>query len=349
MVVFQSISTDCSSGRLRFGIAVVVCLVALLSVPSFGAPVPCPVTDCPPFPREQDQLWTISTRDLCCSDDVGAKTLELKYSRYRDGVWQASSEKQFRESDNPRVRTVFLVHGHWTSHSEAQTIGTTITRLMVDSSTDPRPLRFVIWSWPATPSEAVRIIVNARIKAERSDLEAYLLADLLNRNDPRAPVSLIGFSLGARIISGALHLLSGGSIDSCCTGHVKLPDRAAAPDRRVRAVLLASTMDSDWLLPGERFSGTLGQMQHLLLLNNRCDRILKRYPRMVCSRRHGPQALGITGLYLDDLSEKDRAKIDQYDVCSLIGKSHKIRNYYCSDEVMSLVRRATLICHGIKD
>ena len=72
-------------------------------------------------------------------------------------------------------------------------------------------LRFVIWSWP---SDKIKGPLNdIRTKAWRTDTDGYYLGWFLQRMHPQSDIGLIGFSYGARIVSGALHVLAGGELD----------------------------------------------------------------------------------------------------------------------------------------
>ncbi len=149
-----------------------------------------------------------------------------------------------------------------------------------------RPFRFVIFSWPAERLDA-GTRDDAQCKAVRSDAQSYYLAWLINHMHRGVPLDLIGFSFGARAVTGALELLGGG----CVAGQV-LPDRTPG-HTPIRAMLVAAALDSDWLLPAHRHGLALGQVERMLVSVNPLDRALHFYPRLY--GRGGPEALGSCG------------------------------------------------------
>jgi hypothetical protein len=193
-----------------------------------------------------------------------------------------------------------------------------------------RPLRFIIWSWP---SDAIRgPVQDARVKADRTVPAAYYLAWFVDKLNPEAPLGLWGHSFGARIITGALHVLGGGHLH----GTPSLI-RTNEPRAQANVVLAAAAVDNDWLLAGHAHSLALSQVDRLLLLNNRCDPVLKRYHRLY-HRRACQLALGYAGLPAGLLDVDARSKVQQVDVCCQIGHEHALAGYLCSSNLMALVR-----------
>ena len=134
----------------------------------------------------------------------------LDYWRLDDRCqWVAADAKTFRASDDPAVPTVVSIHGNRTDADDAVEKGWNIYQSIRAQS--DRPLRYVIWSWPAD-REFRRNGPDVRLKAAYSDVEAWYLAQWLAQFRPGVRVSLIGHSFGPRIITGALHLLAGGQL-----------------------------------------------------------------------------------------------------------------------------------------
>jgi hypothetical protein len=173
---------------------------------------------------------------------------------------------------------------------------------------------------------------DVRVKAQRAHFEAYYLARFLSELHPDAPTSLIGSSFGARVITGALHLLNGGRLDS-----YQLPRGARHSPARV--VLMAAALHREWLLPGEYHGRAFAQTDEMLLLYNTCDRVLRRYHLL--DKRTRPEALGFSGLPASPASGH-REQVAQMDVCRTIGGSHRERWYFSSPALMDLARRYLL-------
>jgi hypothetical protein len=105
-----------------------------------------------------------------------------------------------------------------------------------------------------------------------------------------------------------------------------------------RVALLAAAVDNDWLLPGRRHGQALSQVEQLLLLNNGCDRVLKRYHWL---EHDGDQALGFTGMAGVRLLGDDVSKVRQLNVCSIVGKQHDWTNYFDAPSVAARIRGLT--------
>jgi hypothetical protein len=153
------------------------------------------------------------------------------------------------------------------------------------------------------------------------------VAWLINRTRPGVPLDLIGFSFGARVVTGSLELLGGG----CLAGQV-LPDRTPghAP---IRVMLAAAALDSDWLLPGHRDGLALGQVERMLVSIDPADRALHFYPRLY--GRGGPEALGSCGPECPEHLGPQAVKLDLVDVQCEVGKVHDWSNYASAYSLMS--------------
>jgi hypothetical protein len=276
----------------------------------------------------QDQLWLVSDRSAGC--DVEAQATKLQYWRYdRERCWVGASLAELLAADDSQAVTTVFVHGNRIPPDEAFTKGWTAYRTLVRCA-DERPVRFIIWSWP---SEAVRGPINdARVKACRTNPSGYYLSWFLDQLDPAAPVSLWGHSLGARVITGALHLLGGGEID----GH-RLAQRSHATREPVQVVFLVAAIDSDWLLAGHYHGNAMSQVARMFLVNNGCDALLKRYHLIYADRGH-EQALGYTGLDRGCVSEMDWTKVSQVDACCQVGRRHTFDGYLRSPDLVARMR-----------
>jgi hypothetical protein len=249
----------------------------------------------------------------------------LPVLRYAQDRWVASDLTAFFADDDGQTRTVFYVHGNQTTASEAQDYGLTLYRALIGSSAEPRPIRFVIWSWPSDRVQG-SILEDVRVKAPRSDTTGYFLATVLERLQPNSPLTLIGFSYGARAITGALQLTAGGTV----AGRVLVDKSAHAP---ASLVLMAAAEDDDWLLPGRRNGLALSQADRLLNVYNGCDKALKRY-HFLYGRRCCNEALGYVGLATGALAANQRSKVEQLDACCLVGSEHNSLNYFHSPAIM---------------
>jgi hypothetical protein len=155
------------------------------------------------------------------------------------------------------------------------------------------------------------------------------LAWLVNQTDPHIPVDFIGYSFGARIVTGALHVLGGGEL----MGHV-LPEPLEKRLAPMDCVLVAPAVNNDWLAIGHAHGQALTVVDKMLSLNNFCDMALKRYAVIdPCSK---PVALGYTGAVgpLGDNGEK----LYQLNMCCAVGKQHYWANYFYNWSIVARIR-----------
>ncbi len=283
--------------------------------------------------RPRDTVWLVSSRGLgsCNLDENLARLKVWRFDRQR--AWTPSQLVELTEGDDPQVMTVVFLHGNRISSCEAFTRGWRAYRRLVRCASE-RPIRFIVWSWPSARVRGP--VEDARTKAARTDAHGYYVAGFLDQLDCDVPVSLWGFSYGARIATGALHLLGGGTLDGR-----RLEARVHAHRQPMRVALLAAALDDGWLLPGHRHGDARLQVRSMLLVNNGCDRVLARY-HLLYGRRCCQEALGYVGLAVRRLPAEDAEKVRQMDACCDVGKRHGFDGYLASSRVMARVRGALL-------
>ena len=268
------------------------------------------------------QVWLVSTRDAPHCDDPGAAPQDLCYWRLDDDCqWSPAEAAEFRATDDAATPTVVFIHGNRTDADEAIMKGWYAYEVIrAESWRAAVPLRDLV---VAGRSRLPPHRPDARLKADYSDVESYYLAQWLDQLQPGVKVSLIGHSFGPRIITGALHLLAGGEV----AGQSLPPSTVAAwtggKRNPVRAVLLGSALDADWLAPGGCHGLALSLAEQMLVTCNGCDRVLRWYPRLY--GRGGPQAMGSVGPCGIDGAEN----VEVVDVAGTVGKIHDWR-CYCS-------------------
>jgi hypothetical protein len=273
-------------------------------------------------------VWLIETRCLprpCSQHGVCDR---MRFTRLDGNRFVGASKDEFLESLTPSQTTCFFVHGNRMTASDARTIGVQFGRHLDHGNV---PFRFVIWSWPS--DRITGLVRDARAKGARADAESYYLASVLAEIPPAANVSLIGYSFGARAITGSLHLLGGGMF-----GGNSL-NRVSQPSIRPRVILMAAAVPRGWLLPRGAAGLAPVQVEHLTLLYNPRDPALKHFPFVFGPGN--PQALGFEGIaprQLGPLGER----LQQYNVSGTIGRSHSMSRYTDSARIMSTVRQFAL-------
>lgn len=306
-------------------------LAAMLIVASSSRVLADSASSCAPCGlRPQDQLWVVSDRSTSCgaSGDVA-----LRYWRFGGGRWDKSNLDALLAAEDPQVVTTVFVHGNRTTSGDAFSTGWSAYRTLVRRAGD-RPVRFVIWSWPSEPVRG--LVFDARLKAGRTNASGYHLAWFLDRLHPQAPVRLWGHSYGARIVTGAMHLLAGGSLQG-----YRLKERRPVARRPLNAVLLVAALDAHWLLPGRLHGQAVSQAHRVLLVNNSCDALLKRY-HLLYGRRCNATAAGYTGAATAGLEVADRGKVRQIDAACQAGRQHQLAVYLSAPGVMQAMRDTLL-------
>jgi hypothetical protein len=225
---------------------------------------------------------------------------------------------------DPTVPTVIFVHGNDITPWDAKNEGLAVYRHMIMHGCDAPRFRLVIFSWPSMKVGGV--LEDVRIKAARTGPAGCQLAWLIDQLPEETPVSLVGFSFGARIITGGLHVLAGGSLGGCCclSEHVH-PNRP-----QMSVILMASALHSYWLAPGQYHGLAMTQVSQMCLINNCDDNAMKYYGFIepgYCGFG-GPQALGLCGPTC--ISREYAAKIKNRDVSCAVGSEHSLMRYLCA-------------------
>jgi pimeloyl-ACP methyl ester carboxylesterase len=285
--------------------------------------------------RPCDTLWVVNTRGLpCCNPQSHSQDVQFQVLD-DSGAWQASDLASFLGTDDPAVTTVFWIHGNRYSSSTARQQGMNIYRALTRSECDATPIRYVIFSWPSARIHTGPID-DLRVKADRTNAQAYYLAWLIDQIDGTVPISLAGYSFGGRIATGAAHLLGDGMLCGW-----SLDERVHSRRLPMHVALLAPALDNHWLVPGHFHGNAMSQLAHLTVIYNSCDSALKRY-RFLYGRTSDAQALGYTGVAGLGNMRIDRSQISQYDACCYVGKRHSWERYANSGALMSRLREAVL-------
>lgn len=327
--------------------------------------------------RPQDEFWIASTRDLCEIPSTGSE-LPIDWQRQDpDGARHPTTVDALFENASQAI-TVFYVPGNRIANEEAERRAWRLYGVLKAAS-DAQPLRVVLWSWPSDKIKGQR--ADIRVKSERTLPESFYLGAVLRRFKVQDQVSLVGYSFGARIICGALHLVSGGmldgrALDGTTLGGVTLGGAplvgdtlagdtpagksrdgdlppAASTAAQFRVLLMAAAAPTSWLLPDGYHAGALSQVHQMLILYNPQDAALRHFHLMDPDRQ---RALGYAGLDLRRLpgylaaSQESPAEIlaaghdrvRQRAVQLEIGNAHDENRYYLSRRVLEELQRYAL-------
>jgi hypothetical protein len=218
------------------------------------------------------------------------------------------------------TQNVFYVHGNNFKANEVLERAWFVHRKIQCGRQNQPPMRFIIWSWPSEP--VTTPLRDVRLKAARTDAQGLYLATILREiSDAPVPTTMIGYSFGGRVVTGALHALAGGRLGGrAIPGH-----HIQGFDAKVG--LVAPAMNSDWLTPGEYHGSASKNMDRLTLMFNPRDRVLQKY--WILDPFDLESALGATG----DLNPGRRADgsclpVRTHNCSSTNGRRHLEGDYY---------------------
>ena len=163
----------------------------------------------------QDQIVLVSTRNY--ANAIG-HVLDLDsfvgYVCHPNG--NCSNQRVDLFAPHEFVETWVFVHGNQITAEMAIERGTRVYR-SIRARRCKRglcrngPIRFVIYSWP-TKRNTIRLI-DAAIKTKRTNAESFYFGDFLSAIAGNGPLNIVGYSFGARVTCGGLHLLHGGCLE----------------------------------------------------------------------------------------------------------------------------------------
>lgn len=269
-------------------------------------------------------VWVIDTRALC------GPGFAPRVERLEGGCWRTSSLEDFYATDDPATVTLVYVHGNRNDVEDAHEQGLIVYRGLVRGLPRCVRLRYVIWSWP---SDLVykRPRPDSQVKTYRASQEMQYLAEFAALMRPDVPLSLMGYSFGARVVCGGLHLLAGGEADGYTLN-------LGAPVERLpaRVMVLAAAMDNHWLRPGDLYGLALTQMERLVITVNRGDPVLLLYPSLWEYR--GPHALGFTGAVGMEAWGPEARKVCEWNVRPFVDCHHALLDYLDHDIMFDRMR-----------
>lgn len=294
---------------------------------------PAALFDAPPLPAVAapqitaaagDQIFLVSTRGLGVRCDAAAMASGLRCEQLlvdADGQrrWEKLTWTDLLANFRQPLPTVIYVHGNRVESTADKAHGLSFYRALAQHKRAGAPLRYIIWSWPA--SQIRGQVKDYEVKAARTRPVGWQLAWAIDQLPPDAPLALAGYSYGARVVTGALHVLGGGSLDGLALAQPVHPQR-----RPIRVGLIAAAVDASWLRPGGYHGRATSQMESLLLVNNQLDPAMRFYPISPVGRH--ATALGYSGVSLPSLAGRVRS----FDMTAAVGRHHALSEYLASGQ-----------------
>jgi hypothetical protein len=281
--------------------------------------------------RAADRVVLVSTRPVGCSTSTAELEAGVAAAVYEQqdapccGTWRDAPLDEALASLDPATPTIVFIHGNQIEACDAPAVGLRVVRRLGACADDERPLQVVVFSWAS--GKVPGLLRDFREKAARTRPVAYQLAWLLGKLPRETPVGLLGYSYGARVSSGAAHLIAGGSL-----GGLSLTEaQRSAAQRPLRGVFLAAAEDACWLAPGRYHGLAMESFDTLLLTKNPRDPAMKYYKFV--PKKPDPPALGGVGPI--GLSADARPRVATKDVTSAVGRSHDLFDYLAAPGIAS--------------
>lgn len=281
--------------------------------------------------KSSSGYWVVATHQSPQSFDDQRPVFRPVVLRFDEGPgYRHSSFAEFCQSLQPGIPVCVATHGAFVDWPSVCGESRCVWKWL-QKGCPGHPLQLVYFAWPSDQKTTGLLRIDFGVISRRASRNGFYLADLIRHIPQDCPVSLVGHSLGTRVIASALHLMGGGAVEdrtlacASCTG------------RRIRVVFAASAIDHDWLNPGERFGNALCCTECLLNLRNRRDAALCVYP---LRRPFSSRALGHSGFTRSDLSRLHgcQAKLTDLDVSAMIGARHLWPEYFCRPELAVRIR-----------
>lgn len=272
----------------------------------------------------QSEIFEVSTRHLPKRfRSISFDCPNVEVNRWVGNQWCRSSIVDALPPFDDGMLSILYVHGNFMERNNA------LNRVrIVDDylrSQTNRSYRLIMLSWPSQRDRKPLhdVVVNNQIAECESLYVAWMLGKLRNH----AQVSLLGFSFGAKAVTGGLHLDAGGTLP----GYAAIPHEPNNNTRLYRLGLVAPAVDRQWLQPNGRHGLAFANVDGVMNLYNSRDPILRRFRFL--DRLSQPIAAGFAGI---ETAFAPRAisplagqtTIRQYDCGGVIGTTHSERSYY---------------------
>lgn len=238
-------------------------------------------------PATGDEFWLISSRNLTsniCRADLVQPNLRASMADACGRLHPRALEDLFTRYEGGA--TAIYIHGNRFDPYQAIERARFVYRNVVQCRAPGQSVRWIVFSWPSERSGV--LLADPREKARRTETHGLYLGWMLQQMAGEQNLTLIGYSFGARVATGALHAAAGGALSGR-----QLP---GAPVQGLTngLVLVAPALDRCWLAPGGYHQLAVSNVQRLNVFYNSIDPVLKRY--WLVDEGEGGDAMGCRGL-----------------------------------------------------
>ncbi len=285
--------------------------------------------DCSNNVQLPTEIWELSTRHMpdrfSC---INVLDPNFDVHRFQEGCWKKGDVEQATRHDPAIPLTIVYVHGNFMERCNARERVRIVDRYLRAKTSVP--YRLIMLSWPSQRGrKPLRDVVDNAASAECQSLYFAWILDRLRGEQ----IGILGFSYGARAVTGGLHLQSGGHIPGLCyVPATSVSQPIASP--RYHVGVVAPAIDRNWLTSHGRHGHAMDHVDAMVNLYNSRDPILRRFRFL--DRLSRPVAAGFAGFTGIELFSNPRSvsplssqpRVQQFDCGSLIGTTHSERSYY---------------------
>ena len=222
-------------------------------------------------PRPVDEIWIISSRDVCSRCDTPCR---LQVSRIAGNCQSETTLDELVQAieSSSGHQNIFYIHGNNTDACWAEISGKAVYQLTCGDRCCVPPVRFVIWSWPSEESGNLikRPVRDFRRNLDRSPLDGHWFGYVLSRLPDEADPLIFTYSLGCQI--GLTALSSPAVLE---TG------------RQYRMMCMAPVTRCDWPCNECDLAAAISSLRSLNVVFNRKDIALRGYQVFCRLQNHG--------------------------------------------------------------
>ncbi len=279
--------------------------------------------------RETDEVWWVTSRNISGQLDSLDEVPTLEYAMDSSGrrSWQVrdAAELIARHNQTNDLVTMFYVHGNRTNPNWSLNRGIQVYENIYCNCKQRRPIRFVIWHWPADENKLR--IQEFDDNSRRAIIHGRHFARYLQYYDSRQELGLVGYSLGAQFLLSTSQQIA----DFVDQGSVTAQ---SWQESQLRMAFIAPVAACDWPRCNHQLEQASRVIGQVVSFENQKDHALAIY-RLKCGSQN-PK--GLSPLHsLRRLNCFD-SKVQTYEVGHLAGSKHSIAKYVRPEFIQSSIR-----------
>ena len=276
--------------------------------------------------RPGDEFWWVSCRHL----PLKTCKFELCYYRFEDCQAKKSSMEELKKAHdkNPELYNFVYIHENRADLNKSELRFWQAYNILIRQAPNAPPVRFIFFTWPADQIRGQ--IRDVKTKGTVCDYHSYYMGWFPCQIKDLHKPSLGGYSYGCRLALDGLHIAAGG-VKKCQA----LPKDMLITKPAFRGAFIATAMQNQCTPEGGLCDLTYSALDHVTFLNNSDDKVLKMFHRLT---DNGASAIGREGICGVGCLPDGGKKLSQYDCHCITGKSHKLEDYFKSENLRQIIR-----------